>query len=70
MPYDILMANTDPALVKFQIDVGNLTFAGADAVSYLERYPTRYFSLHAKDFLKGKASVPVGQGSMDWRRRS
>ena len=28
IPYDVLMDRTDPALVKFQIDVGNLTFAG------------------------------------------
>jgi sugar phosphate isomerase/epimerase len=68
IPYDILMAGSDPALVKFQIDVGNLTFGGADALAYLNKYPTRYFSLHAKDFVKGKASVPVGQGSLDWNK--
>jgi len=66
-PYDILMATTDPSLVRFQIDVGNLTFGGADALAYLKKYPTRYFSLHAKDFVKGKASVPVGQGVLDWK---
>jgi sugar phosphate isomerase/epimerase len=65
-PYDILMAHTDPALVKFQIDVGNLTFAGKDCYSYLAKYPDRYFSMHAKDYLPGKTSVPVGQGTLDW----
>ena len=68
VPYDLLMKGTDPALVKFQIDVGNLTFGGADALAYLTKYPTRYFSLHAKDFVKGKASVPVGQGTLDWKK--
>lgn len=67
-PYDVLMANTDPALVKFQIDVGNLTFAGADAAMFLAKYPTRYFSMHCKDFKPGKASVPVGAGDLDWRK--
>jgi sugar phosphate isomerase/epimerase len=33
----------------------------------LKKYPTRYVSLHAKDFIKGKAAVPVGQGSLDWK---
>ncbi len=66
VPYDILMSNCDPALVKFQIDVGNLTFAGKDAISYLKRYSDRYFSMHAKDYLPGKSSVPVGQGILDW----
>ena len=66
VPYDILMATTDPKLVSFQIDVGNLTFGGADAIAYLTKYANRCFSLHAKDFVKGKASVPVGTGTLDW----
>jgi sugar phosphate isomerase/epimerase len=66
IPWDILLTNTDPALVHYQIDVGNLTFGGGDAVTYLAKYPGRYFSLHCKDFVKGKASVPVGQGTLDW----
>lgn len=65
-PYDILMANTDPALVAFQIDVGNLTFGGADAIAFLKKYPTRYVAMHVKDFKPGKASVPVGSGDLDW----
>ena len=67
-PFDILMANTDPKLVSFQIDVGNLTFGGSDPVEYLEKYAGRYWSLHVKDFVKGKASVPVGSGDLDWKR--
>jgi sugar phosphate isomerase/epimerase len=67
-PYDVLMKNTDPKLVKFQIDVGNLTFGGKDAITYLKRYKDRYFSMHAKDYLPGKSSVPVGQGKLDWKK--
>lgn len=67
-PYDVLMANTDPRLVMFQIDVGNLTFGGADALEYLNKYTHRYFSMHAKDYLEGKTSVPVGKGSLDWKK--
>jgi sugar phosphate isomerase/epimerase len=67
VPYDVLMKQTDPKLVKFQIDVGNLTFAGADAIAYLHKYPKRYFSMHAKDYLPGKTSVPVGQGVLNWK---
>jgi sugar phosphate isomerase/epimerase len=65
-PYDVLMSHSDPDLVKFQIDVGNLTFGGKDALTYLKRYPQRYFSMHAKDYLPGKSSVPVGQGILKW----
>jgi hypothetical protein len=37
---------TNPALVWFQIDVGNLSFADADALHYLGRFKDRYFSIH------------------------
>ena len=67
IPYDVLMNRTEPNLIKFQIDVGNLTFAGADALTYLQKYPKRYFSMHAKDYRPGKTSVPVGQGILSWK---
>jgi sugar phosphate isomerase/epimerase len=66
-PYDVLMDRTDPKLVRFQIDVGNLTFAGKDALAYIKKYTNRYFSMHAKDYLPGRTSVPVGQGILDWK---
>ena len=65
-PYDVLVERCEPSLVGFQIDVGNLTFGGKDAITYLNKYPDRYFSMHAKDYLPGKASVPVGKGTLDW----
>lgn len=68
IPFDVLMAYTDPSLVRFQIDVGNMTYAGQDAIAYLKKYSDRYFSLHAKDFAPGKTSVPVGQGILDWNQ--
>jgi sugar phosphate isomerase/epimerase len=68
IPWDLLMANTDPAIVRFQIDVGNLTFGGGDAVEHFRKYNNRYFSFHAKDFVPGKAAVPVGAGILDWKQ--
>jgi sugar phosphate isomerase/epimerase len=68
IPYDILVQNTDPTLVTFQIDVGNLAFGGGDPYAFLAKYPTRYFSIHAKDLQPGKAAVPVGKGILDWQR--
>jgi sugar phosphate isomerase/epimerase len=65
-PYDVLVERCEPSLVGFQIDVGNLTFGGKDAIHYLNKYPDRYFSMHAKDYLPGKTSVPVGKGILDW----
>lgn len=68
IPWDLLMAYTDPSIVRFQIDVGNLTFGGGDAVEYFRKYNNRYFSFHAKDFMPGKAAVPVGSGILDWKQ--
>jgi sugar phosphate isomerase/epimerase len=68
MPFDVLMANTDPALLHVVLDVGNLTFGGGDPVAYLSKYSSRVVSLHAKDYERGKAAVPVGSGSVDWTR--
>jgi sugar phosphate isomerase/epimerase len=68
MPWDILVQSTDPSLVRFQIDVGNLVFGGADPYEYLAKYPTRYYGVHVKDFKAGKAAVPVGSGDLDWKR--
>jgi sugar phosphate isomerase/epimerase len=65
-PYDVLVERCVPSLVGFQIDVGNLTFGGKDAIHYLNKYPDRYFSMHAKDYRPGKTSVPVGKGILDW----
>ncbi len=48
--YDIVLRETDPALVKFELDCGWMVAAGHDPVAYLTRYPKRYRLLHIKDF--------------------
>src|SRR5689334_1948229 len=42
-PFDVLLQNTDPELVRFQVDVGNMAQAGGDPIAYLTKYPTRYY---------------------------
>jgi sugar phosphate isomerase/epimerase len=67
-PFDVLLQNTDPAVVKFQIDVGNMAQAGGDPIMYLSKYPTRYYSMHAKDVKDGKIGLAVGEGTQDWKQ--
>jgi sugar phosphate isomerase/epimerase len=68
-PYDVLLQNTDPALVKFQIDVGNMAEAGGDPIMYLSKYPTRYYSMHVKDVdATGHIGIAVGEGKQDWKQ--
>ena len=68
-PFDVLLQNTDPALVKFQVDVGNMAEAGGDPIMYLTKYPTRYYSMHAKDVTAdGHIGIAVGEGKQDWKK--
>jgi sugar phosphate isomerase/epimerase len=60
--YDILLQNTDPALVAFEIDCGWMIVAGHDPVHYLRSDPGRIRMLHIKDFLPGTAAFTGGTG--------
>jgi sugar phosphate isomerase/epimerase len=57
--YDVVLRETDPSLVKFELDCGWMAAAGHDPVAYLQKYPTRYRLLHIKDFQR-PASPSVG----------
>ena len=48
--YDILVKETDPELVKFEVDCGWMTVAGSDPVAYMRDHPGRIKMLHIKDF--------------------
>jgi sugar phosphate isomerase/epimerase len=49
--YETLLALTDPAKVKFEMDCGWTTAAGYNPVTFLEKYPERIRMLHIKAFL-------------------
>lgn len=77
--YSILLAETDPELVKFEADCGWMAAAGVDPVDYLQRYSHRIQMIHVKDFLAGTApstvladpagpkSTELGRGRIDCR---
>ncbi len=50
--YDIILKETDPALVIQQMDMGNMYEAGGRALDLLKQYPGRFASLHVKDEIK------------------
>lgn len=66
--YDVLLDDTDPALVAFEMDLFWVAKGGADALAYFERYPGRFPLVHVKDMAAGQRMVDVGQGHIDWRR--
>jgi sugar phosphate isomerase/epimerase len=47
--YDIILKQTDPALVIQQLDIGNLYNGGAKAIDVVKKYPGRFESMHVKD---------------------
>lgn len=50
--YDIIMEQTDPALVAQQLDIGNMYISGGRAAEVLKQYPGRFELIHVKDEIK------------------
>jgi sugar phosphate isomerase/epimerase len=77
--YDVLLRESDPGLVKFEIDCGWMIFAGRNPIDYLKKYPNRFPMIHVKDFLPahdngaaagGKAPMlgaELGHGVVDYK---
>lgn len=75
---DILMKETNPKWVAFQMDVLWVQFPGEDPAAWLMKYPGRWELMHLKDLKKGVATgshsggtdpnndVVLGTGQMDW----
>jgi sugar phosphate isomerase/epimerase len=69
VPYDVFIERTDPALVRLQLDVGNMTVGGGDPMKYLKRYRDRIGSFHLKDVAAdGTHDTELGTGTFDLRR--
>jgi sugar phosphate isomerase/epimerase len=49
-PYDFLLENTDPKLVKMEMDLCWITVGGQDPLKYFDRYPGRFPLVHVKDW--------------------
>lgn len=64
--YDFLLQETDPELVKMEMDLYWINYAGADPLAYFEKYPGRFALCHVKDMADGKQIASVGQGNIDF----
>ena len=64
--YDVLLDNTDPALVKMEMDLGWVIAAGNDPKHYFDRNPGRFPLWHLKDVdMAKKQSTEFGKGALD-----
>ncbi|MDI6401370.1 sugar phosphate isomerase/epimerase family protein [Balneolaceae bacterium ANBcel3] len=75
--FDVLLRETNPDYVSFQMDVFWVAHPGHDPAALLKRYPDRFISMHLKDLKKGvegdysgrapsRYDVPLGQGQVDF----
>lgn len=75
--FDLMMAETKPEFVHYQMDVFWIVHAGQDPVKLFQKYGDRWISMHLKDMKKGTSTggfsghsdrasfVPLGQGQID-----
>ena len=67
--YDAAVSLLDPTLVKFQYQVSQIQL-GFDPVTYLNKYPGRFISLHCQGWdATNKKQVAIGgpDDSLDWK---
>jgi sugar phosphate isomerase/epimerase len=76
--FDLMMAETNPLFVSFQMDVFWIVHAGQDPVKLLRQYSARWQSMHLKGMKDGTPtglltghsavtnSVPMGTGKIDY----
>ncbi|HPG38130.1 MAG TPA: sugar phosphate isomerase/epimerase [bacterium] len=64
--YDVLLKETNPDYVGYELDLGWAVAAGADPLAYFEKFPGRFPFFHVKDMNAEKQSVIEGQGIIDF----
>ena len=66
----IFMNNTDPNLVKFELDLYWVVFANVDPIAFIKQHPGRFALYHVKDMAKSdkRESIEIGDGSIDFNK--
>jgi len=83
LPYDLLLTECDPDLVKMELDLCWITVGRQDPLRYFDRYPGRFPLVHVKDVKRVppvtaggaqdfgssmKDMTEVGSGIIDWKK--
>ena len=82
LPFDVLLEQCDPSLVKIELDLCWIAAAGKDPLEYFKRYPGRFPLVHVKGLAKkpeAGAATPIqnvmpdiadvgSQNVIDWKR--
>jgi len=67
--YDVLIKETDPALVHMEMDIYWVVRAGQNPVDIFNAHPGRFALCHLKDMDKtdSKLNTEIGKGSIDFK---
>lgn len=73
--FEILLDNTDPALVTFEMDIGWVAAAGVDPLALMKKHKGRFTQMHVKDvkadtkanFDLGMDPAEIGSGKLAWK---
>jgi sugar phosphate isomerase/epimerase len=67
--YDILLQETDPNLVDFEMDIYWMVRAKKDPLKYFSDYPSRFTMWHVKDMRKSDKTLntEIGNGLIDFK---
>jgi sugar phosphate isomerase/epimerase len=63
LPYDFLLAETDPKLVTMELDLCWINVAGKDPVAYFDKFPGRFPLVHVKDWIKDPTATDSYEGA-------
>ncbi len=74
--WEVLVTETDPGIVSFEIDLGWVKAAGLDPLLFLNKCSGRIALIHVKDIAEGSTAgyalamnpTQVGEGSQDWSK--
>ncbi len=72
LPQDVMMNNTDPSLVDFEMDIYWVVAGKQDPEAWLKKYKNRFTLCHVKDRSRtpvennGLNSVVLGTGTINW----
>ena len=67
-PYDLLLEDTDPDLLKMELDLYWIIKAGRDPFDYFAKYPGRFPLCHVKDMSEAGDMTDVGRGIIDFEK--
>lgn len=71
VPQDLMIQNTNAALVDFEMDMYWTVAAGVDPIAYMKKFPNRFKLVHVKDLVKldkgEHESCIIGKGTIDYK---